>query len=60
VRGKQRDLQLGALGINKKDLVMSFEELGWFDPDMEQKVSVAKVLSWLKSLSFTKHIYPPH
>jgi hypothetical protein len=32
------------MNINKTDLVSSFEEIGWFDPELDPKAAQAKTL----------------
>jgi len=33
-------------------LVSSFEEIGWYDPDIEQKLAHKKATKWLKEIDF--------
>jgi hypothetical protein len=48
------------VGINKKDTVNTFEEIGWFDPDIEPQKAMTQTMKWLKHISFVNNIYPSH
>lgn len=52
--------QMGQIGINSVDTVNSYEELGWYDPDLESKQATAKTLNWLKQIKFEEFMYPDH
>ena len=47
-------------GLNCSDQVATFEELGWFDPDLDQKQASQKTLNWLKQINFDTFLYPDH
>lgn len=51
---------MATIGQNRKDEITTFEELGWFDPDMELKEAAQKTMHWLKRIEFSKHVYPEH
>ena len=48
------------MNINKTDLVGSFEEIGWFDPNLDPKAAQTKTLQWLKGINFARNLYPDH
>jgi hypothetical protein len=63
IMGLQATMEFGLiakLGINREDKIMCFEELGWFDPDVDQAQAQQKTVGWLKKLEFQKNIYPEH
>ena len=46
--------------INQRDKITTFEELGWFDPSVEQKLAQKQTLNWLKAIQWSRDIYPDH
>ena len=59
-RSNALSLMFAQLGLNKTDLIKSTEEIGWWDPELDQKVASTKTLQWLKQLNFQNFIYPNH
>ena len=48
----------GQEGMNRVDMIESFEELGWADPELTKKEAISKTVVWLGNLNFFQDIYP--
>ena len=48
------------IGLNKTDLVHSFEEIGWFNPDVDPQQARKTSLEWLKRINWNTNVYPAH
>ena len=49
---------MAQVGINRRDEIQSFEEMGWFDPDLDPKKASQQTLNWLTNIKFSRDIYP--
>jgi len=48
------------VGVNQTDRVLSPEEIGWADPDIDPQTAYAKTIEWMNKIAFSETIYPPH
>jgi len=40
------------------NLIENFEEIGWSDPTVDNKVGTKKAIEWLRKINFYDFIYP--
>ena len=51
--GKQKQMKFGSIlmgqiGMEKQEKIKCVEQLGWWDPDVDTKISIPKTTQWLK------------
>jgi len=44
--------------MNLNDKILTLEELGWTDPEVDQKEGIKKTIEWLCRLDFYNYVYP--
>lgn len=49
---------MAQISIHRGDQIESFEEMGWFDPDLDPKKAQAQTVNWLTNIRWSRDLYP--